>query len=310
MKIRIGSRASKLAVIQTEWVMAELKKKNPTLEITAVQISSAGDKDTVTEIQKFGGKGVFVKELEEALLSKDIDLAVHSLKDVPQSLPHGLCLGAYPLREDPRDAVISRFGEQIHELPKNSIVGTGSPRRKAQIHFKYKKRSYRIEPIRGNVDTRLKKLQSGQYDAVVLALAGLKRLGLESEITQILEPQDMLPAPCQGCLGLEVREDNKDILSLLEEIRHPASDTTARAERAFLQGLGGDCSIPLGAYSRIDKDKIFMEAVLFDESAQTRVTAVEEGPSNLPELVGAQLAGRLLFNGGSSILLTGSLPQK
>jgi hydroxymethylbilane synthase len=136
------------------------------------------------------------------------------------------------------------------------------------------------------------------------------KLNDEQKRVKILEPQDMLPAPCQGCLGLEVREDNKDILSLLEEIRHPASDTTARAERAFLQGLGRDCSIPLGAYSRIDKDKIFMEAVLFDESAQTRVTAVEEGPSNLPELVGAQLAGRLLFNGGSSILLTGSLPQK
>lgn len=180
--LRIGSRGSKLATTQAEWVGRALQQKNPQLNISFIIITTTGDKNLST-LQLLGGKGVFVKEIEEALLKNEIDLAVHSLKDVPQELPTGLCLGPFPKREDSREAVISRFGEQLQELPRGSIIGTSSPRRTAQIKRNYKKRQYHVEPLRGNVDTRVKKVQEGHYDAVIMALAGLKRLGLDKEVT-------------------------------------------------------------------------------------------------------------------------------
>jgi len=228
---------------------------------------------------------------------------VHSLKDVPQNLPAGLRLGPPPQREDARDAVVSRFGELLRELPKGSTVGTSSPRRVAQILNRHGKRNYRIVPIRGNVDTRLKKLHAAEYDAIVLAAAGLNRLGLSGEITEILEPAEMLPAPCQGCLGLELRQDDHAVLALLETIKDRAADLTARAERAFLQGMGGDCLVPLGAHSVLVGDELHMTATLLTLDGSRAVTSIQSGPADSPEFVGAQLAGRLLFEGGSEILL-------
>jgi hydroxymethylbilane synthase len=300
--LRIGSRGSKLAVTQAEWLGGELKKKHPSLEIVYSRITTTGDKNLGTPLQALGGKGVFVKEIEEALLSKEIDLAVHSLKDVPQTLPYGLCLGPYPKREDPRDVVISRFGEQLQELPRGSIIGTSSPRRVAQIKRNHKKRQYHLEPLRGNVETRLNKVHDGQVDAAVMALAGLKRLGLEKEVTQILELDQMMPAPGQGCLALELRQEDKWILELLETIKDISSDQTARAERAFLQGVGGNCLAPLASVTKMSQDEIQMMALLLHTSGDPVVHVQESGPLDQVELVGAKLAGRLLYEGGADLL--------
>ena len=249
-----------------------------------------------------GGKGLFVKEIETALLQQNIDLAVHSLKDVPQTLPSGLILGPTPLREDVREAVLSRFGELLSELPKKSTVGTSSVRRKAQILHRYKKRGYNIEPLRGNVDTRLKKLQDGQYDAIVVALAGLKRLGLESDVADILDPQIFLPAPCQGALALQFRATDSFIAPLLQSISDPASDATARAERSFLQGLGGDCNVPMGVFSEWTNTDLKMKAQILSIDGVQSIEVEQSGPSQDPELVGYQLAERLLSDGGAELL--------
>lgn len=303
MKIRIGSRGSKLAVAQTEWLGRALEKANPGLEVAYQRIVTTGDRQSDGGEVGVQTKGVFVKEIEEALLRNEIDLAVHSMKDMPQEIPAGLVMGPTPLREDPRDVLISRFGEYLHELPRRSTIGTSSPRRQAQIQNKYKKRGYNLEPIRGNVDTRLKKLFEGKVDAIVLAYAGLKRLGLEKEVTQILEFDDMLPAACQGLLGLELRTGDAATLALIETVKDGPSDTIARAERAFLQGLGGNCNIPVGVGSTFDGENLKMKALLFDPKGEKRVEAVQDGPSIHPEYVGAQLAERMLYNGGSELMM-------
>lgn len=301
-KIRIGSRASHLAITQTKWVISQLQAKDSTLEVEHVLITTTGDRDQNSSLTKIGGKGVFVKEIEDALLSQHIDLAVHSLKDMPQELPSGLVLGPCPLREDPRDAFISRFGELIEELPRGSTIGTSSPRRKAQIHERFRRRSYSVADLRGNVDTRLKKLQDGHYDGIVLALAGLKRLGLESEVTQVLETEVMLPSPGQGCLALELREGDTIIASLAESIKHGPSDIQARAERAFLQAVGGNCTVPLGLSTTFMKDDLRMKAVLLNATGDKKIYVEETGAADNPELVGAKCAGRLIFEGGSELL--------
>jgi hydroxymethylbilane synthase len=310
LKVRIGSRGSKLAIVQAEWVGGLLHRTVPGLDLKFVRIVTTGDKDTGPSLQAIGGKGVFVKEIEEALLRDEIDLAVHSLKDVPQALPPGLRLGPCPQREDIRDVVISRFGEQLNELPKGSTIGTSSPRREAQVRRAHWKRGYRLEPIRGNVDTRLKKVRDGQYDAIILAAAGLKRLGLAGEITEYLAPERMMPAPCQGCLGLELRDDRPELLQLLESIKHEESDITARAERAFLQALGGDCTVPVAAHSNVVGRTLVMKALLLDSTGEKIATAAEDGDAATPEFVGARLAGRLLHDGGSDIMLADARPRK
>lgn len=304
MKLRLGSRGSKLAIVQAEWVAEKLKAAHPGLEVTFERIVTSGDKQSENPAAPASSlsKGVFVKEIEEALLQNKIDLAVHSLKDMPQDLPPGLRLGPTPERQDPRDAMISRFGEQLHELPRHSTIGTSSPRRQAQIRHKYRKRGYNIETIRGNVDTRLKKLQEGKYDAIVLALAGLRRLGLENEVTQILEPEELLPAACQGCLGLELRSDDDATLKLIEKIKHSMSDLAARAERAFLQGLGGNCNVPVGVMTTTSEDKLKMKATLLDMQGEKAVSSEQDGPIHEPELVGGQLAERILYDGGSELM--------
>ena len=302
MKLIIGSRCSALAVQQAEWVGSQLKKKNPDLEIEFKRITTTGDKNLDPSFAAVGTKGMFVKEVEEALLSKQIDLAVHSLKDVPQELPEGLILGPVPERQDPHDVLISRFGEHLHELPKHSIVGTSSPRRRAQVLANYGRRAYVIEPLRGNIDTRLKKLQAGEYDAIILAHAGLIRLGLESEITQVLKPEEMCPAACQGCLGLELREQDKQVLSSVQSIAHIPSDIAAQAERAFLLGLGGNCFVPVAVYSSIDQDHIHMKALLMDVDGKKSIRVEERGPIADSKLIGFQLAERLLYEGGSALM--------
>jgi hydroxymethylbilane synthase len=309
MKLRIGSRGSKLAVTQAQWVGAQLINKNPSLEISYVSITTRGDRNMSPNLKDAGGKGLFVKEIETALLENTIDLAVHSLKDMPQSLPAGLALGPAPLREDVRDAVFSRFGELLMELPKRSTIGTSSVRRKAQILHRYKKRGYNIVPLRGTIDTRVKKLQNGDYDAIVLALAGVKRLGMESDVADILEPQLFFPAPCQGALALEYREQDADIFPLLQSISDSASDQSARAERAFLQGLGGDCNVPVGVFTQGLGAELKMKAQILSLDGERAVEAEQSGSSTEPELVGYQLAERLLHDGGADLLHSAETPR-
>lgn len=304
MKLIIGSRGSKLAVTQAHGIGEKLKQADPALEISYKTIVTTGDQNMSPDFKSAGGKGLFVKEIEVALLNNEIDLAVHSLKDMPQSLPSGLVLGPTPIREDVRDAVITRFGELLSELPKKSTVGTSSIRRKAQILSRYGKRNYSIEPLRGNIDTRLRKIQQGEYDAIILALAGLKRLRLDSEVTDVLDPTIFLPAPCQGALALELREKDSVLLPLLAAISNPESDTTARAERVFLQGLGGDCNVPVGVYSQRDGDTLKMTAQILSIDGTETVNTEFSGPLNNPELVGYQLAEQILHDGGSELLHT------
>lgn len=288
---------------QAHWVRDQLTSKNANLSVTIDGIRTQGDRDANASLAAIGGKGVFVKEIEDALLRQEIDVAVHSLKDVPQKLPDGLILGSHPKRENPRDVLISRVGKLIHELPKGSKVGTGSPRRRAQIQYRYHEHQYKFEPVRGNVETRIEKLKKGQVDALVLALAGLKRLGLEDEITQILEPEIMLPAACQGAIGLEIRREDDELIKILETIKDPESDCCIRAERAFLKGIGGDCTIPLGALAHVSKREIKMKAVLLNEEGSQLVKAEESGALDRPEYVGSLLAERILHDGGSDIIL-------
>lgn len=309
MKIVIGSRGSKLAVAQAEWIAAELRRAHPAIDIAMVTITTTGDRDARSSLKSIGGKGVFVKEIEEALQERAIDLAVHSLKDVPAAVAPGLCLGPFPKREDPRDAAIARFGEQLRELPRGSIVATSSPRRQAQIRKNFPNR-YRIEEVRGNVDTRLRKLKEGRFDMLVMALAGLRRLNLESEVTEILDPHVMLPAPGQGCLALELRENDERMSALLGPLRDDAADRSARAERAFLAGVGGDCLVPLGCHTVVTGPKIHMEAAVWSPDGQTEVRVREESDSEPPELIGAKLAGRLLHDGGSEILCASQSHEK
>jgi hydroxymethylbilane synthase len=302
VKLRIGSRGSKLAVAQAQWIGKRLSAAHPSLEIAYATITTSGDQNMSPDLKSAGGKGLFVKEIESALLAESIDVAVHSMKDMPQSSPSGLTLGPAPLREDVREAVLSRFGELLRELPKKSTVGTSSVRRKAQILHQFSKRGYQIEPLRGNVDTRLKKLQDGQYDAIVVALAGLKRLGLASDVSDILDPRLFPPAPCQGALALQFREKDLSLLPLLQAISDPASDATARAERAFLQGLGGDCNVPVGVFSEWTPATLKMQAQILSLDGSRVVNVEQQGPAADPELVGYQLAERLLHDGGAELL--------
>ncbi|MCB4756412.1 MAG: hydroxymethylbilane synthase [Elusimicrobia bacterium] len=307
MILRIGSRGSPLARRQAEWVAGELKKKASHLDISFRFITTRADKSGGTPIQQIGGKGVFVKEIEEALLRQQIDLGVHSLKDLPRQLPKGLMLGPCPQREDPRDCLISRSGQRLEQLPVGARIGTSSPRRQAMIKHLYGER-FVVEPFRGNIDTRLKKLESGSVDAIIVALAGLKRMGLGIKATQIFETDEFVPAPGQGCLGLEIRNSDEAVASLLQLIRDDESDRTARAERAFLLKLGGDCFVPVGATARIQKDQLEMHGLILDQTGEKVVKAAESGSKEDPESVGTRLAERLLTEGGAEIIARCSRP--
>lgn len=308
MRLRIGSRASALALRQTGSIAATLKAAHPGLEIDIVPVRTTGDRDQKAPLADVGGKGVFVREIEQALVAKEIDLAVHSLKDLPQMLPDGLVLGPFPKREDPRDAFVSRFGEQLRELPRGSTVGTGSPRRAAQVMRLFPNR-YRIVGIRGNVETRLRKVEEGGVDATLLALAGLNRLGLAEEATEILEPGTMLPAPCQGCLGLEYREDESAVAGLLTALADARSEAEARAERALLQGIGGSCFVPLAALARVEGDEIEMRAAIASLDGKRWVEATQKAPLDQPEWLGNHLAEKILREGGSDILFAMPEPR-
>ncbi len=248
-KIVIGTRGSKLALWQAEWIKAELKKLNPELEIELNKIKTTGDKILDVPLAKVGGKGLFVKEIEEALLKNEADIAVHSMKDVPTEFPDGLHLAVICEREDPRDAFIApaQGVRSFKELPQGAKVGTSSLRRACQLLSI--RPDLKIEQLRGNLDTRLRKLDEGLFDAIILAAAGVKRLGWASRITEILSPETSLPAIGQGAVGIECRTDDGFINTLIAPLNHPETDICVRAERALLKKLEGGCQVPIAAHA-------------------------------------------------------------
>ncbi len=298
--IRIGTRGSKLAIAQSMWVKEQIESKYSNIRVELVKIKTKGDKILDSPLSKIGGKGLFVKEIENALLREEIDLAVHSIKDVPFDLPEGLEIPVYPKRENPLDAFISCSFSRIEEIPDGAKIGTSSLRRQVQI--KRLKRGVKIVPIRGNVDTRLEKLKKENLDGIVLAVAGLKRLGLCKEITQILPEELMLPAIGQGALGIEIRTDDLKMKRLLSFLNHTETEICIKAERSFLKELGGGCQVPVAGHASIKKDKLQIKGIISDLKAQRFLKESLVGDIKEPEAVGKRLAERLLKKGAEQIL--------
>jgi len=294
--LRLGTRKSKLALWQANFVKEKLEALGCKVEL--VPITTTGDKILDAPLAKIGGKGLFVKEIENALLAGEIDLAVHSLKDVPMIIPEGLTLSAITEREEPYDVLISRNGKKLEELPSGAVVGTSSLRRQVQI--KRRRRDIKVEILRGNVDTRLRKLKEGLYDAIVLAYAGVKRMGFSGEISQVLE--DFIPAVGQGSLAIETRAEDERVINLVKVLNHEESWLRAVCERAFLRELQGGCQVPIGAYAWIEGDRIKIKGFISDLEGERFLEGYEEGGLQEAEEVGKRLAQRLLREGGEEIL--------
>lgn len=298
--LKIATRQSPLALWQAEHIRARLQELHPDLTVELVKFVTQGDKILDTPLAKIGGKGLFVKELEAALLDGRADLAVHSMKDVPMALPEGLTLAVICEREDPLDAFVSNNFEKFADLPQGARVGTSSLRRKSQI---LKQRpDLQIIDLRGNVGTRLGKLDDGQYDAIILASAGLKRLGLENRIRHTIEPNVSLPAVGQGALGLECRADDQDVLALIQPLLHIETDVCVRAERAFNAYLEGGCQVPIAGYATLQDGKIHIEGRVGSPDGQTLLRAEMTDEAHNAQQLGENLARNLLEQGAGDLL--------
>jgi hydroxymethylbilane synthase len=299
-RLRIGTRGSSLALWQAEWVKSQLLGGQQELIVELVVIKTTGDKILDVPLAMVGGKGLFVKEIEEALLDGRADLAVHSVKDMPAVLPEGLHLAAMPPREDPRDALISKNGAGLDKLPHGARVGTSSLRRAAQLlHLRP---DLRIENLRGNVDTRLRKLESEGLDAIVLAAAGLKRMELSQVISEYLEPERILPAVGQGALGIETRIGDVSTNEIVASLIHQQTVTTVRAERAFLKRLEGGCQVPIGGYATMEGETLILTGMVADLQGVRLIRKEMRGDARQPEVVGESLAEVVLESGGREIL--------
>lgn len=299
-KIKIGTRGSKLALWQTSYLAEKLREQNPDLVIEIVTIVTTGDKILDVPLAKIGGKGLFTSEIERAILAGEIDMAVHSLKDLPTELPSGLIIGALSKRGEVRDALVSRSGKTLAALPSGAKIGTSSLRRRAQLL------AFRpdlcISDLRGNIDTRLRKLADGDYDALILAAAGLIRLDRHSEITELLPPDIMLPAVGQGVLAVEARADDTEILHLLQGINDRTAAITAAAERAFLQRLEGGCQVPVGVFAELVAGELNVTGIIASLDGAKVIRRSRRGDPESAIKVGTVLAEELLSSGGSDIL--------
>jgi hydroxymethylbilane synthase len=298
--VRIGTRGSHLALAQTRWVEAQLQALHPGLATELVIIKTTGDKLKDVPLAQIGGKGLFIKEIEEALLAGEVDLAVHSLKDMPAEMPPGCTLGAVPEREDCRDAFISHHYASLEEIPAGGRVGTGSLRRKVQIL--HRRPDLKVVHLRGNVDTRLRKLETEGLDAIILAAAGLKRLGLGHIPRGYLSESEMLPAIGQGALGLEVRGSDRTVLELLQPLNHVPTQVAVTAERAFLARLEGGCQVPVAALGRLESGALSLEALISDVEGRQVLQDRLAGRPEEAESIGRRLAEMLLLRGGRKIL--------
>lgn len=289
MKIVVGTRGSKLALTQTNWVVNELKKNYPNVEFEIKVIKTKGDLIQNVSLDKIGDKGLFVKEIEQQLLDKGIDMAVHSMKDMPSSLPDGLKFASVPKREDPRDALILKDEyKSLDELPKGAVIGTGSKRRKYQL-LKYRP-DLNIVSIRGNIDTRIRKIDDENLDGVVLAASGLIRAGLDNKISQYLPVDVMIPAPAQGALALEIRDNDKDIEEIINCLKDDITKIQVEAERGFLDGVNGSCHIPMGAYCTVEDENINLVGLYGNEEGTKLIIKSISGQASKAREVGIELA--------------------
>ncbi|MGH9873075.1 MAG: hydroxymethylbilane synthase [Pyrinomonadaceae bacterium] len=297
----IGSRGSKLALTQAGMIKAELELLHPSLTVRIEIIKTSGDAST-DPLSAIGGKGVFTKELEEALLDTRIDIAVHSLKDLPTIIPGGLSIAAICKREDPRDALVVNRKQEVSllSLPEGVTVGTSSPRRLAQL--KHLRPDLVIKELRGNVDTRLRKLDEGQYDALILACAGLRRLGLESRISAALPASEMLPAVGQGALGIETRADDETTIAAVSKLDHKFTRLACTAERAFLRSLGGGCQLPIAAHAVVREKRIRLAGLVAHPKGSRIIRDRISGGLDEAEQIGTQLGERLLKQGANELL--------
>lgn len=296
----IASRESALALWQARHVAARLAALYPRTEIGILGLTTEGDRRLDASLAKIGGKGLFVKELEEALLKGRADIAVHSMKDLPMTLGREFALAAVSEREDPRDAFVSSRYADLSALPAGGRVGTSSLRRECQLRARHP--GLRIEPLRGNVTTRLRKLDAGDYDAVILAAAGLKRLGLEDRITRLLPPAESLPAPGQGALGVECLARRTDLVETLAVLNHAATARCVAAERAFSRSLSGSCVVPLGAYAEAEGRDLRLRGFVGAPDGSRVVSGELKGPARDPEALGVTLAKGLKAQGAGEIL--------
>ena len=298
--IRIGTRGSPLAVWQAEWVRSRLLALNPQYKAELVKIKTTGDKIIDVPLAQVGGKGLFVKEIETALLEGRIDLAVHSMKDMPAEIPQGLCIGAVPERESPLDVLISRNNILFEELPKGAGIGSSSLRRGAQV--RHVRPDVTVHPLRGNLDTRIRKLETEGLDAIIVAAAGVRRLGLEDRISEYLSEQIVLPAIGQGALSIELREDDDLTRSLLDPMNHMETRLAVESERAFLSRLEGGCQVPIAARAKIVGDEIELTGLIAEVDGSVILREAIKGPTGEHEKLGVELANRLLEKGGREIL--------
>ena len=296
----VGTRGSQLALWQAEWVQRQLKQIAPDLSVVLKRIQTSGDKIQDVPLAKVGGKGLFVKEIEEALLRKDIDLAVHSMKDLPAVLPAGLLIICVPEREDPRDALLTRDKKKLDALPLGARVGTSSLRRQAQLL--HVRPDLQIKMLRGNVDTRLRKLQENHFDAIVLAASGLKRLGWEEHITECLPVDVSLPAIGQGALGIEGREDDGFVRNLVSRLEHQQTRVTVTAERALLKRLEGGCQVPIAGHAVLQGESLTLDGLVISLDGKQYVRYALSGSMSEAESIGTKVAEGLLNRGAQPIL--------
>jgi hydroxymethylbilane synthase len=300
MAIRIGTRASRLALAQALWVRNRISDRYPDTRVEIVKIKTKGDRIADRPLSSIGGKGLFVKEIEEVLQEKKIDIAVHSLKDVPAEIPDDLHIGIIPEREDPHDVIISRNNIVLGQLPQGSFVGTSSLRRTAQLlHYRP---DLKVIPLRGNLDTRLRKLHTEGLQAIIVAAAGLRRMGFGERITQSLSVELMLPAIGQGALGLELRRDNHDVKSFLAFLDHYPTRVAVEAERSFLIELRGGCELPVAAHARLHGAVVSLDALVASPDGKRVFRKSMEGPAVEAQYIGTRLARMLLDSGAQQIL--------
>ncbi|BAC14024.1 hydroxymethylbilane synthase [Oceanobacillus iheyensis] len=298
-KIIVGTRKSNLALTQTEWVIDQLKKAGVKNEFEIKKIVTKGDQILDVTLSKVGGKGLFVKEIEKAMFDKEIDLAVHSMKDMPAVIPEGLTISSIPEREDHRDAYLAKDNILLQDLPEGAIVGTSSLRRGAQILAE--RPDLTIKWIRGNIETRIRKLQEEDYDAIILAVSGLKRVGLSEElITEYLEPEVCVPAVGQGALAIESREDDEELTNIVKKIHDAYTAKTVSAERTFLHLLEGGCQVPIGGYAYLDGDEVVLTALVGDPDGTTILKETVRGTE--PTEVGKEAAELLISQGAKEIV--------
>lgn len=300
MHVRVATRGSLLALTQTGWLVDRLKEANPGTEFELITFKTVGDKVLDVALSQIGGKGLFTKELEDALLAGEADIAVHSLKDMPTEQPEGLALACTPPREDARDVVITPDGTKFMDLPAGTLVGTSSLRRLAQLRAMRPDLEY--VPIRGNIDTRLRKLLEGQVGALIMAAAGLHRAGFAGRITEYLNPETCLPAPGQGALAVEIRSSDAAIGEIVAKMHDPQTATAVTAERALLGFLQGGCQVPIGAHAQVVAGRIHLEGLIASPDGARVIRHAAEGPEGEAAALGRQVGAWLLENGGREIL--------